>query len=293
MIKQYSFAKLEKEREGSLKTINKGNLKTINSDKLKEFLRKSNSILYGSISVILFFLIWEVASKYDLIPSSVIPPPTRVFASLVTSVQSGELLSHMKISLLRAVSGFLLAAVIAIPMGFLLGTFFKTFEKALLPFLRMLEKLNPFALFPVFMILFGIGNVEKIAIIFWVAQWPLLFNTIAGTRSIEPNMIKSARSMGANKKVLFFKVILPAAVPGIFTGVKISAQVSFFMIIASEMAGSSQGLGWYYLSCSQAYNVPLMYGIILFITVLSVIINVLFTRLEKHFLVWKETSFQQ
>ncbi len=284
MIKQYSYSKLARE--------NRETLRTFNTDAVKNFFKKINSFLYGSIAIILFFLSWEAASNYDLLPSSVVPPPTRVIAALAVSFKSGELVYHMKISLFRAMLGFLLAAFISIPMGFLLGTFFKTFERALLPFLRMLEKLNPFALFPVFMILFGIGNVEKIAIIFWVAQWPLLFNTIAGTRSIETNMIKAARSMGANKKVLFFKVILPAAVPGIFTGVKISAQVSFFMIIASEMAGSSQGLGWYYLSSSQSYQVPLMYGIILFITVLSVIINLLFTRLEKHFLVWKESSFQ-
>jgi NitT/TauT family transport system permease protein len=260
---------------------------------MKTAIKNIRKTLFGSIAIILFFLFWEAASRYGLVPKSVIPPPTKVFTALVRSAESGELALHMKVSLARAAFGFLLASAIAIPMGFFLGTFFKTFEKALLPFLRMLEKLNPFALFPVFMIIFGIGNLEKVAIIFWVAQWPLLFNTIAGTRSIEPSMIKSARSMGANKKTLFFKVILPAAVPGIFTGVKISAQISFFMIIASEMAGSSQGLGWYYLSSSQSYQVPLMYGIILFITVLAVIINILFSKLEKHFLVWKEAAFQE
>ncbi len=254
---------------------------------------KIKKISFGSIAIILFFVLWEAASVFEIVPKAVIPAPTKVFYALFISAESGEIWMHMKVSLVRAVFGFLLASVIAIPMGFLLGTFFKTFEKALLPFLRMLEKLNPFALFPVFMIIFGIGNLQKVALIFWVAQWPLLFNTIAGTRSIDPSMIKSARSMGANKKVLFLKVILPAAVPGIFTGVKISAQISFFMIIASEMAGSSQGLGWFYLSSSQSYQVPLMYGIILFITVLAVIINVLFSKLERHFLVWKETSFQE
>ena len=260
---------------------------------MKRAIKKIKNIGYRSAAIILFFLFWEMASKSSLVPSAVIPPPTKVFAALAASAESGALVLHTGVSLARAFFGFLLAATVAIPMGFFLGTFFKTFEKALLPFLRMLEELNPFALFPVFMIIFGIGDLEKIALIFWVAQWPLLFNTIAGTRSIEPDMIKSARSMGANKKVLFFKVILPAAVPGIFTGVKISAQVSFFMIVASEMAGSSQGLGWYYLSSSQSYQVPLMYGIILFITVLAVIINLLFSKLEKRFLIWKEASFQE
>ncbi len=259
---------------------------------MKQFGAKLKNILYGSLSIILFLLFWEVASQTGLVISAVVPPPTLVLDMTLMSAASGELFVHMLISLRRALSGFLLAMIVAIPAGFLLGAFYKTSETALLPFLRMLEKLNPFALFPVFMIFFGIGDLEKAAVIFWVAQWPLLFNTITGVKGIELNMIKSARSMGANRKTLFFKVILPWALPNIFTGIKISAQLAFFMIIASEMIGSSKGLGWYYLSSSQSYQVPLMYGIILFIAVLSVIINVLFSKLEKHFLVWKEASFQ-
>ncbi len=259
---------------------------------MQKFGISLKNFLFGSLSVLLFFGFWEFASRTGLVISVVIPPPTLVVQALINSATSGELFSHMLVSLGRAGMGFLLALVLAIPAGFVVGTYFKNVEKALLPFLRMLEKLNPFALFPVFMILFGIGNLEKTVVIFWVAQWPLLFNTAAGAKSIDINMIKSARSMGANRKTVFLKVILPWAVPNIFTGIKISAQLAFFMIIASEMMGSSQGLGWYYLSSSQAYQIPLMYGIILFITLLAVIMNVLFTKLEKHFLVWKENSFQ-
>lgn len=252
----------------------------------------TKKIIFGSLSIILFLAFWEIASRTGLVTSVVIPPPTLILLAMIKSAGSGELFTHMWVSLGRAGLGYLLALVVGIPTGFLLGTFFKTFEKALLPFLRMLEKLNPFALFPIFMIIFGIGNLEKVAVIFWVAQWPLIFNTISGTKGIDPNMIKAARSMGANRRVLFFKVILPATVPSIFTGIKISAQISFFMLIASEMVGSTKGLGWYYLSANYAFQIPLMYGIILFISVLGVIINVLFTKLERHFLVWKESAFQ-
>lgn len=253
---------------------------------------KIKKLALGSLSILLFLVFWEFVSRFELVPSTVIPPPTLIIQAIYYSALSGELFIHTFISLQRVAMGFALSLVIGIPAGFLLGTFFKTFEKILLPFLRILEKLNPFALFPIFMIFFGIGNTEKVAVIFWVALWPLLFNTISGTKGIDPMMLKSARSMGANRKILLFKVILPAAVPSIFTGIKISAQISFFMIIASEMIGSSQGLGWYYLSTNQAYQIPMVYGIILFITVLSVIINVLCSKIERHFLVWKESAFQ-
>jgi NitT/TauT family transport system permease protein len=214
-----------------------------------------------------------------------------VFQALIDAAINGDLKMNFGVSMKRAASGFIFSLIIALPLGFLLGTFFSSFEKALLPFLKMLEKLNPFALFPIFMIFFGIGDSEKIAIIFWVAQFPLLFHTIAGAKGVDVYMLKSARSMGAPKRQLFLKVIFPSALPNIFTGIKIAAQVSFFMIIASEYAGSSEGLGYYYLSANQGYQIPLSYGIVIFITVLSIIVNVLFTRLEKHFLVWKETSF--
>ena len=259
---------------------------------MKGFIVWIKKVLFGSLSIILFLLIWEVASRTGLVLKSVIPPPSLILEAIIKSAQSGELLMHMLGSLKRSATGFILAIVIAIPTGFLLGTFFKTIEKIFLPFFRMLEKLNPFAIFPVFMIIFGIGNFEKIAVIFWVAQWPLLFYTIAGTKSVDFYLLKSARSMGANRKRLFLDVILPSAVPSIFTGIKISAQISFFMIIASEIIGSTEGLGWYFLSANQAFQIPLMYGVIIVITVLSVIINVLFTNLERHFLSWKESPFQ-
>ncbi len=258
----------------------------------KNFVKMKN-LGYGSISILLFLAVWELASRYELVDASVIPPPSRVLQAVIQSAGSGELSAHTLISLRRTVTGFLISLITALPLGFLLGTFFKTFEKALLPFLRMLEKLNPFALFPIFMIFFGIGDAEKIAIIFWVSQWPLLFNTIAGAKGVDPLMLKSARSMGATRRTVFLKVILPSAVPDIFTGIKISAQISFFMIVASELAGAYEGLGWYYLSTGQSYQVPLMFGIIIFITILSLIINVLFSRIERHFLVWKESAFQE
>ncbi len=257
--------------------------------KVLAFIKK---LLFGSLSILLFFIIWEAASRLNIINSAVVPAPTTIFLALKDAAISGDLFRNFGISLQRVASGFAIALLVSIPLGFLLGTFFKNVERALLPFLKMLEKLNPFALFPVFMIFFGIGSMEKIAIIFWVAQFPLLFHTIVGAKAVDVLLLKSAHSMGASKREIFLKVILPSAVPYIFTGIKIAAQIAFFMIIASEYAGSSEGLGWFYLSSNQTYQINLSYGIVIFITIMSILVNVLFTKLEKHFLVWKESSFQ-
>ena len=259
---------------------------------MHKFAVTLKNVAYGSLSIILFLIFWQAVVVTGVVPAAVIPTPTRVAVALCTAILSGSLLQQTLQSLTNISIGFLLSTAIALPVGFLIGTFYKRFEKVLMPFMRMCEKLNPFALFPVFMIFFGIGSLEKVAVVWWVAQWPLVFNTIDGIRGIDYFLIKTARSMGASRLTLFFKVILPSTVPGIFTGIKMSAQLSFFMIIASEMIGASSGLGWLYLSSSAMYNVPLMYAIIIFITILAIIINVLFTRLERHFLVWKQSAFR-
>lgn len=245
-------------------------------------------IAYGSIPILLFFIFWEVGSK--IIPEGVISPPSSAFLALIKSAASGILLEHTLISLFRVLLGFGLSLAVGIPLGFSLGTFFRPVEKLLLPFLRTCEKLNPFAIIPIFMIFFGIGTAEKVVVIFWSALWPVLFNTMDGAKDIDLNLLRAARSMGATRRQLFAKVILPYTTPNIFIGIEFAAQISFFMIIASEVIGASTGLGWYYLVSTTRYDLPLMYGIVLFITVLGIVINAVFARLKKHFLVWKEAS---
>ncbi len=258
---------------------------------MKKLAVRLKSIGYGSISILLFFALWQLASATNLIPNVVIPTPVRVIGAIWEMMASGLLFAQTALSLTNIGVGFALAIVICIPLGLVAGTYYNKVDKVLLPFLRMCEKLNPFALFPIFMILFGIGHLEKVMVVLWVSQWPLLFNTIDGVRNTDRAIVKSARSMGADSRTLFFKVIVPSTLPNIFTGIKLSAQLAFFMIIASEMVGASAGLGWQFLSANLAYNVPQMFGIVLYVTVLAILINVLFTKLEKHFSVWKQSVF--
>ncbi len=239
----------------------------------------------------MFFAVWEFVTVAEIVPVAVIPTPVTVLGAIIGSIKSGQLIMQTGLSLVNIGIGFFLAIFICIPLGLIIGIYFKTFEKILIPFLRMCEKINPFALFPIFMILFGIGHVEKVMVVLWVSQWPLLFNTIDGARYLDRAIIKSALSMGAKKRVLIFRVIVPMTLPYIFTGLKNSAQLAFFMIIASEMVGASEGLGWQFLSANMSYNVPMMYGIIIYVTVLAIIINLLFTKLEKRFSIWKQSTF--
>ncbi|MDR3279015.1 MAG: ABC transporter permease [Synergistaceae bacterium] len=256
-----------------------------------EFVKKACDAAYRSLSVILFFAIWQAASSLEFVPSAVIPPPSRVASAIVESLLKGQMAAMLWYSIINVALGFAVSFIICIPAGLVIGAYYSRFEHVLLPFLRICEKLNIFALFPVFMILFGIGRLEKIMVVLWVSQWPLLFVTIDGSRNLDRYMLKAARSMGARGWKMVRKVIIPMMTPYIFVGMKSSVQLSFFMIIASEMVGANRGLGWLYRTANHAYNVPLMYGIILVITVLAIVINVIFTRAERHFLTWRPDAF--
>ncbi|ADY57094.1 binding-protein-dependent transport systems inner membrane component [Syntrophobotulus glycolicus DSM 8271] len=255
---------------------------------MKPLTPNLKKLILGIIPILLFLIFWEIGA--GIIPEGVISPASDAIAAVFESAASGLLWTQTLISLERVILGFLLSLLLGVPLGFLLGTFFKSTEKVLLPFMRACEKLNPFAIIPIFMIFFGIGTAEKVVVIFWSTLWPVLFNTMAGARNIDQNLLRMVRSMGATRWELLRKVIFPYTLPNIFIGIEFAAQVAFFMIIASEVIGASTGLGWYYTSSATKYDLPLMYGIVLYITVLGIGVNVIFARLKKHFLVWKQAS---
>ncbi len=245
----------------------------------------------GSLSVILFIIIWEIAPRVAGIETTFVSPPSLILKIIWGWLQTGEIFTHIGFSLERAATGYVLAVLLAIPLGFLLGGWFATLERVLLPLLGLLEKINPFALFPVFILIFGIGEVSKIAMIFWVSQWPILFNTITGVKNVDPLLIKAARSMGAGRKTLFFKVILPAAAPSIFNGLAVGGQTAFFIIIAAEMLGASSGLGWLVWTSEVTYRIPQLFAATVIVSALGLILVQACNRLERKVNSWKESPF--
>lgn len=249
------------------------------------------SLILGNLSVILVFAAWEVLPRYGILDPAIIPPLSSVAEKIYSLAVEGVLFKHIGISIQRAGLGFILAAATGIPAGFLLGGLFKELEEMLLPLLKLLEKINPFALFPVFILIFGIGEVSKVTMIYWVSQWPIIFNTIMGVRGIDTQLVKTGRSMGAGGVDLFFKIILPAAMPGIFNGLKLGAQLAFIMVMYAEMLGSSGGMGWLTINAQETYKLTQLFGATICIAIIGLIINKLFWFIEGRMLIWRETAF--
>lgn len=254
---------------------------------LKEKVRFTNSL-----SVVLFLVLWELAPRLGWINSTFVAPPSVVLQTIWEMLKSGEILTHIGVSLGRAFLGFSLAGVIGIPLGLLLGGSFKTFQRILTPLLRLLGEVNPFSLFPVFILLFGIDELSKVAMIFWVCQWPVIFNTTAGVKDVDPLLIKSAKSMGADRKTLLFKVVFPSAAPNIFHGLKLSSGWAFFILIAAEMIGASSGLGWLVWNAQVNFQIPKLFAATVTISILGLAINKIFNLLENKLTAWKQSAFE-
>ena len=240
-------------------------------------------------SILLFLALWELTPRAGGLLETFIAPPSLVLRTLGDLFMTGELCGHVAVSLGRAGAGFLVAVLFALPLGFLLGGNFRSFERIVHPILKFFGNVNPFSLFPLFILLFGIGEISKCAMIFWVCIWPILFNTITGVQGIDPLLIKSARSMGTGLPTLFFKVILPAATPGIFTGLKMGSGTAFFMLIAAEMIGASRGLGWLVWNAQTNFQIPRLFAATVIISLLGMTLNALLVFLERRLLGWRDS----
>jgi NitT/TauT family transport system permease protein len=240
---------------------------------------------YGLILVV---AIWEAGPRMGWIDSQFFPPPSVIIAEGAKLLEKGELLPHILVSLGRIMTGFTVAVAVATPLGFILGGWFPRLTHFLRPLLRLLGQINAFSLFPLFVLFFGIGELAKFSIIFWSCLWPILFTTIAGVQGVDPLHVKVARSMGSSRLSLFTRVLFPAALPSIFTGIRLGMTIAFLMLIAAEMIGASTGLGWLVLNSSVNYVIPRLYLAAAVIALLGMGINYLLHFLESRVIRWKE-----
>jgi NitT/TauT family transport system permease protein len=206
-------------------------------------------IVRGAIGIAVLLAVWQVMSvAYDL--QLILPPPLAVARTIVDTLTLSterwlygpNIYEHLAASFARAISGFAIAAAFAIPLGLFVGRF-RTVREYVDPIIRLLYPIPGIAWIPLAILWFGLGNAAVIFVVFIAEFFPLYFNTEAGARNINPILIDAARCFGAKRLTLLRRVILPASIPYIITGMRIALGGAWRMIVAGEMLASQSGIG--------------------------------------------------
>ncbi|MDI6105824.1 ABC transporter permease [Actinoplanes sp. NEAU-A12] len=251
--------------------------------------RITGAVLTRIVAIAALAVIWEVFPRLELVNPVFLPPLTEVLAAWKDLLVSGELGNHTSASLARSAAGFGLAIAAAVPLGLLIG-WYTPVANLLNPLLEVFRNTAALAILPVFVLILGLGETSKVAIIFYGCTWPILLNTVSGVRTVDPLLIKSARSLGLGPVRLFQKVVLPAAVPTIFTGIRLAGSASILILIAAEMVGAKAGLGYLINYAQYNFAVPDMYAGIITISAIGLLVNQLLVVTERRFSTWRTAN---
>jgi ABC-type nitrate/sulfonate/bicarbonate transport system permease component len=243
----------------------------------------------SKLNGLLFFLglliVWELVAQARLINPLVVPPLSRILGVFSDLVWSGQIPLQVASSMKRAAAGYIMAAVVFIPLGILMGlsqSVYRLFEVIV----EMLRPVPPPVMIPVAMLFFGLEDEMKIFVIFFSCAWPILLNTLDGTRNVDRVLLNTARTFGLSRRKIIWNLILPAASPQIVTGLKVSLPITLILVVISEMVGSTDGIGYFILDSQRRFRVAQMYAGMLTLAILGYALNQFFNVLYRLLMPW-------
>jgi sulfonate transport system permease protein len=239
--------------------------------------------------LIAFALLWEYGGRLGFLNSAVIPPLSDVIAALRDGLVGGPLKEDLGISLTRAGVAFGAATVLGIPLGLVMGQL-PTAERLIDPLLQLFRQTSALALYPVFILLLGLGETSKIFVIFWASLFPILLATIGGVKEVDGKLIEMARVYGARRLTIFRRVVLPGAVPQVFVGLRLSATTALLMLIAAEMIGANHGVGFQVMNAQYNFQIPLMFASIVLLALLGLAANYAILGLQRRLCRWNSAG---
>ena len=209
-----------------------------------------NVLSPAALVAFLVGLWWVAVVKSE---SVIFPPPWQVIRATAELARQGTLFNHIGSSLFRVGSGYLLAVALAIPLGLFMGWFKGAFV-ALNPLFQILRPISPIAWIPLAILWFGVGDFSPIFLIFLSSLFPTIVETTAGVHTIERQYIRAAQNFGVSRLTLFRQVVIPAALPHIIVGMRISLGVAWLVVVAAEMIALRSGLGYLIIDSRNAGN---------------------------------------
>jgi sulfonate transport system permease protein len=238
------------------------------------------------IGPLVLFIIWDLVVRFGFIKAILLPPPLATIGTLVTGLAGGALLTDFAVTVWRTVQAFLIAAVIGVPLGVLLGSNERAYRSVefLIDFFRSTPSS---ALIPLFLLIFGVSDINKIAIAAFGAFLIVIFNSAYGVMNARKQRVMAARVMGASRWQIFKDVLIWESLQPTFVGLRSAVSMALVIVIVAEMfIGSDNGLGNRIINAQQVLNVKGMYAAILAAGALGYALNILFLLAERRIVHW-------
>lgn len=216
------------------------------------------TVVRGALGILAVAALYEAVARSGHFPPTLLPTLPKIFTTLFSMLADGSMMGHVAGTLGRVLMGFSLAILIAVPLGILMGRF-GPIERFFMPLVSTLMPIPSLAWVPVFILWLGIGGTVAIVIVLYAAVFPLILNTWAGVRSVNPLWLRAAGAMGAGERSLFWRVILPGAFPYVIAGLRQAFIRAWIAVVGAEMlAASDWGLGWVIFDAKEFLNADVM-----------------------------------
>ena len=238
------------------------------------------------IGPVLLFLVWDMVVRFGMIKAILLPPPADTVTTLINGLAGGPLLKDFIVTLWRTTQAFLIAAVVGVPLGVVLGSAEKAYRSVefLIDFFRSTPSS---ALIPLFLMIFGVSDINKVAIAAFGALLIVVFNSAYGVINARKQRVMAAKVMGASRWQIFKDVLVWESLQPSFVGLRSAVSMALVIVIVAEMfIGSDSGLGNRIINSQQVMNVRDMYASILSAGVLGYALNILFLVLERRIVHW-------
>lgn len=246
-------------------------------------MRRSYYVLVGPLTIL---ALWFAVTQFHLIDPIFLSPPIKTFNRLFNLLALGDILPDVGWTVIRWLIGLVIGVLLGIPIGLLMGASKKIYGslEVLVDFSRSIPVMT---LFPLALVLFGIGNQSKIALAAWASLIYVVINTIYGVRHVREARIRMARSLRATRFQIFMKIIIPDALPEVFVGIRMSISMSLVIVVASEMImGTNTGLGKRIFDAGMLYQISDMYAAIIIAGILGYLSNKAFVAMENSVIHW-------
>ena len=238
------------------------------------------------VGPVLLFILWDIVVRAGLVKVILLPTPSSTIVTLITGLAGGPLLTDFAVTLWRTTEAFLIAAIVGVPLGVLLGSNERAYRSVefLIDFFRSTPSS---ALIPLFLLIFGVSDINKVAIAAFGALLIVLFNSAYGVINARKQRVMAAKVMGASRWQIFKDVLIWESLQPTFVGLRSAVSMALVIVIVAEMfIGSDNGLGHRIIDAQQVLNVKSMYAAILAAGALGYALNIVFLLLEKRIVHW-------